>query len=340
MTGLLDRALDRSVLLSFDRHGYARHARRFDRSEDDTDLDGKVVLITGANSGIGKATARALARRRADVWMLCRDSQRATEAMEELQTENPAAKLHFAQMDISEQASIRQAVERIDAPHIDVLVHNAGVLPDERFETADGVELTVATNLVGPFLLTWLLRDRLVAAEQGRIVLVTSGRMYPRKLSVDRLVRPARRFDGVTAYADTKRAMVVLNEQLAARFEGTDVTVHAMHPGWAATPAVKTSLPTFWSVTRSILRTPEEGADTVIWLASADAAAQTSGELWFDRQAVATHAFPWTREGAAERERLWDQLCRWTHIEPDAAWHGGMGPPELTGQIRETDAAP
>lgn len=323
--GLLDGLLDRSVVLSFDRNGFARHARRFDPADDERRLDGRVALVTGANSGIGKATARALALRGAEVWMLCRDAERGHRALDELKAEIPDARLRFVQIDLADQAGIRAAVHHIEPPRIDVLVHNAGVLPDHRIETADGLELTAATNLAGPFLLTWLLRDRLVAAQQGRVILVSSGGMYPRKLSVARLVRPPTPFDGVAAYADTKRAMVVLGEQLAERFADTGVVVHTMHPGWAATPAVENSLPRFWAVTRKILRSPEQGADTVVWLATAERPGASSGRFWFDRAEQTTHVTRWTRESPAERQRLWDQLCGWTGIDTARPWHTPAG---------------
>jgi len=126
-----------------------------------------------------------------------------------------------------------------------VLVHNAGVLPRERRETEEGVELTFATNVLGPHLLTRLLRDRLVASAPARVLFVSSGGMYTRRLDVDDLQSRRGTYDGRVAYARSKRAEVVLAERWAAALAGTGVVVHAMHPGWADTPGIKSSLPAF-----------------------------------------------------------------------------------------------
>jgi NAD(P)-dependent dehydrogenase (short-subunit alcohol dehydrogenase family) len=118
------------------------------------------------------------------------------------------------------------------------------------------------------------------------------------------------RFDGVVAYAQTKRAEVILNELWAS--QAPEVTFSAMHPGWADTPAVRTSLPTFYRWTRGLLRTPEEGADTVVWLAACPRLTGESGRLWFDRAAVSTNPLPFTTESSADREALWALVERAT----------------------------
>jgi len=320
-----DALLDRSIVFSYDRSGYERHARFFSDpdAEPERDMQGRVALVTGANSGIGKVTARSLASRGAEVWMLCRSPERGQAARDELADETGSQALHLAVVDLSDLEDIRRFVEGFERDRVDVLVHNAGVLPAERTITADGLEQTVATNLVGPFLLTRLLRSRLLASDDARVIHVTSGGMYSRRLSVERLRTLEGPFDGVKAYAATKRALVVLTEQLAAQFEDSAVSVHAMHPGWADTPAVRTSLPRFYKTTRSILRTPEQGADTAVWLAVAPRTALGSGQLWFDRAPQPTHLLPWTRETGEERDALWTQLCRWTGTDPRAAWTAG-----------------
>lgn len=320
LTKLKNKILDESVVFSYDRGGYQRHALRFEEGALERDLSERVALVTGANSGIGKETAAALAGRGAETWLLCRNAERAESARREINFLTGNDRVFTATIDLSDSESIRRFVAGFERDKVDILVHNAGVLPDEELMTPDGLELTVATNLVGPFLLTWLLRERLLRSEDGRLIHVTSGGMYSRKLSVERLGARGGRFDGVTAYADTKRALVVLNEQLAERFTGTDVTVHATHPGWADTPAVRSSLPRFWKLARSILRTPAQGADTVVWLAVAPEAKEQTGRLWFDREPQRTHLVSWTKESVDERERLWRQLCDWIGVDADADW--------------------
>ncbi len=305
----LSAVLDPTVALSYDRTGYWLHSQQFAPADLDVDLTGRQVLITGANGGIGRATAAALAGLGATVWMLCRSPQRGEAARQALIAET-GGDLRLAVVDLSDQGSIRAFAAGFTLPVVDVLVHNAGVLPGEWSQTADGLELTLATNLVGPYLLTRLLQDRLMASDDGRLIFVSSGGMYTQKLRVDRLDAPPQGFDGVAAYARTKRAMVVLSEVLADELAG--VGVYCMHPGWASTPGVATSIPRFHRLTSAILRTPQQGADTIVWLAAAEAGRGQTGAFWFDRQPRRTHYTPLTRESERERERLMAVLEEWS----------------------------
>jgi NAD(P)-dependent dehydrogenase (short-subunit alcohol dehydrogenase family) len=180
------------------------------------------------------------------------------------------------------------------------------MLAKSRVETRDGIELTFATHVVGPFLLTQLLLPKLQVAAPSRVITVSSGGMYARRLTVNDLQSHAGAFDGVVAYARAKRAQVVLNELWSERTAGTGIAFHCMHPGWADTDALRDSLPGFFRVMRSSLRTPAQGADTVVFLAVAACVAASSGRFWFDREPQPTHIVPWTRETNADRARLWD----------------------------------
>jgi NAD(P)-dependent dehydrogenase (short-subunit alcohol dehydrogenase family) len=184
-------------------------------------------------------------------------------------------------------------------------VNNAGVLPRTRAITIDGLELTHATNTLAPFLLTWLLREKLQAAPQGRVVNVSSGGAYPQRLDLSDLLWEKRPFNGVIAYAISKRAMMILTSMWANAFRGTRVTVNCMHPGWVDTSAVRNALPRFYSFMRPILRSPAEGADTILWLGIAPGLAEASGLCYFDRRPVSIHKLPGTRETPQDRERLW-----------------------------------
>ncbi len=315
-SGILDAVLDSSVVLSFDRNGYRRHARRFDPKDLEVDLSGKTALVTGANSGLGKAAALGLARLGARVVLLCRDEARGREARAELSRETGNCELEVVRLDVSDLGDVRRVAAALGSGPVDVLVHNAGVLPDRPVATPDGLELTLATNLVGPFLLTSLLLPPLERAG-GRVVHVSSGGMYTQRLDVAELFRGGPEpFDGVIQYARTKRALVVLNELLAERLSGSGVRFSAMHPGWADTPAVRTSLPRFHAVTKGILRSPEEGADTVVWLAASAAGGGRSGLFWFDRSPVATTPVPGTRETVEERGKLWAALVESAGFDP------------------------
>lgn len=300
--------------MPFDQTGFRRHARRFLPEDLDVDLHGRVALVSGANSGIGKATAEALARLGAEVWMLCRDRQRGERALAELRA-STGGRLHLAVLDLSELAAVRRFLVSEAPPRVDILVHNAGALLDARRFSSEGLELTLATHLVGPFALTVGLLDRMrrpTDQPPARVVWVSSGGMYTRRLSVERLGQREGPFDGVTVYADVKRAQVVLSELLAERLVGQGITSNAMHPGWAGTPGVQSALPLFHTLTRRVLRSPAEGADTVVWLAACPRIAGLSGGFWFDRQEAATAPLPGTRERPEERARLWQAVQEWS----------------------------
>lgn len=310
--GLLDRALDASVVFSFDHTGYMRHQARFEWRDLDVDMAGKVCLVTGANSGIGYEVALGLAKRGARVWLLCRDGGRGAEAQERIRKATGNEAVELALLDVSDLEQVADFCEDFEEERIDVLVHNAGVLLPERRATPAGLELTFATNVVGPFLLTLGLLPRL--GEGSRVLWVSSGGMYTQRLNNRELETPPDPFDGTLAYAQTKRAEVVLTELMAEKFRPKGVLLAAMHPGWADTPGVRTSMARFWKMTRSILRSPEEGADTLLWLAVCpDLAARAGGKdpsglFWFDRAPATTHMLPFTRETETLRADLW-ALC-------------------------------
>ncbi len=306
---LFDRLADASIYFSFDRTGFERHQRQFRADDLDVDLEGKRCLITGANSGLGRAAAHALAALRAEVWLLCRSKERGAIAERDIREGTGNDRVRLEILDLASHRSIRDFAERAAGTRVDMLIHNAGVLPAERFETEDGLELTWATNVVSPFLLTHLLLPNLEMALAARVINVTSGGMYSQQLDLRDTDWQSREFDGVVAYAQTKRAEVILTELWAERLAPGGITVNAMHPGWADTPGVQDSLPRFWRFTRNRLRTPRQGADTIVWLAACQRIASETGKLFFDRRAVRTHFMRRTRTRAGDRQRLW-RLCR------------------------------
>ncbi len=308
------------VLGSFDRLGFGRHARRFATADLAVDLTGRVCLVTGGNAGLGQATALALARRGATVRLLCRDAGRGEAARDELRRLAGTTRVECDVVDLSELASVRALVARIALPVVDVLVHNAGVLPAARELTADGLERCFATHVVGPHLLTRLLAPALRAAGDARVVFVSSGGMYTKRLSLDDLDGSRRPYDGVAAYAQTKRMQVVLADRWARELGDAHVSVYAMHPGWADTRSVELSLPRFHKLMRRLLRTPDQGADTIVWLAVRNPAAPTGG-FWFDRARVSAHYLPWTREPPDDRERLWALVERLAEPGPARTLH-------------------
>jgi NAD(P)-dependent dehydrogenase (short-subunit alcohol dehydrogenase family) len=304
----LSRLVDPLIVPSFDRTGFRIHSLAFEPDDLEVDLSGRRCLVTGANSGIGYETALALADLGAEVVLLCRNPERGEQAAERIREQTGNPRVVLEPLDVGDLDSVRAAAERLAAQPVDVLVHNAGLLPDARRETPQGLELTFATHVVGPFLLTQLLRPQLEKSDDGRVIWVSSGGMYTRGLQVGDPNWKERDYDGVLAYAETKRAQVVLAELFAESFAGSPVVVNAMHPGWAETPSVKSSLPGFYRVMRQILRTPAEGADTVVWLAASERVRGTTGRFFFDREARRTHLLPRTKESTDARRKLWE-LC-------------------------------
>lgn len=302
---MLDALLDRSIVFSFDRTGHRRHARHFAAGELDVDGAGRVALVTGASSGLGVEIARGLLSRGMTVLMACRDVAKGEAVRRGLEGGDRA---RVVRLDVGSLAEVRAFAAAWSGP-LDVLVHNAGALLDAEVRTEDGLEQTAAVHLVGPFALTHLLWPRLRQSSDARVVFVASGGMYGARLDVERLFAdgPLPRFDGVAQYAVAKRAQAIVAAEIARRAPGIAVTT--MHPGWADTPGVRTALPGFFAITRAILRTPAEGADTVLFLALAARARGAQG-FWFDRVPAPLHLSSRTHETAAERARLWSMVCQ------------------------------
>jgi len=192
---------------------------------------------------------------------------------------------------------------------LDVLVNNAGALFNPRQETDEGFEKSFALLLLGPYILTQRLHPLLAAARDARVVNVSSGGMYSQKIQVEDLQSQSGTYSGSVAYARAKRGLMILTEVWAQRWREDGIVVNAMHPGWADTPGVQTALPGFYRVTRKLLRSPEEGADTVVWLAASTEAGEVSGEFWLDRQIHPSHLSAKTRESEGERAQLLDRLA-------------------------------
>ena len=211
---------------------------------------------------------------------------------------------------MSDLDQVRAAAAAILAERdvVDVLVHNAGALSAERLIASGGLETTVAAQVVGPFVLTSLLLDALREARPGRVVTVSSGGMYATGLTVENLQMGDADYRGAEQYARAKRAQVTLTEMWSQRHGGPDLVFHSAHPGWADTPGVRTSLPRFRRLTAPLLRSAEEGADTVVWLSADDAPLATNGLFWHDRRPRPLHRLPTTRrtDTAQRREQLWD----------------------------------
>ena len=313
----VDAALDALVVPGFSRIGLAARTALLPEftAADLPRLDGKTVIVTGATSGIGYAAAVALARRGAAVHFLARDRGRAERARRGIAAASGAASISYGLADLEDPDSVRAFAHQFRAAHdrLDVLIHNAGTIHPEFTAGPAGIELTVVGQVVAPFLLTRLLIPALLAAAPSRVITVSSGGMYTQRIDPAILQLPAFRYRGVTAYAKAKRAQVALSREWARRFAGTGVAFHAMHPGWVDTPGIAAALPGFRRLTRSILLTPEQAADTIVWLAAMPPERLGSGRFWHDRRPRPEHMLPWThgKDPAAAR-KLWDHLAAFT----------------------------
>ena len=307
LVSVVDTVLDRSIVPGYTRIGYGLRRAWWPADPEPGSLAGWSVLITGGTSGIGQAGARRCAELGATVHVAGRSPERGEEAVAQLRRAVPAGEFVFERCDVGSLAGVREFADdfcgRVSALH--ALVHNAGTMPPERTETPEGHEVTLATHVLGPFLLTGLLRSVLSAAAAPRVVFMSSGGMYGQPLRDDDPEYRHGDYSGTTAYARTKRMQVVLASMWAGELVSDGIAVHSMHPGWVDTPGVRTNLPTFRALTRPIIRTPAEGADTMVWLVASDAAQEHPGQFWHDRAPRPTHYLGRTREEPGQRSHLW-----------------------------------
>jgi dehydrogenase/reductase SDR family protein 12 len=319
--GVADTLLEDSVVGGFSRIGLAVRSRLLPEftADDRPSFAGKVVLITGATSGIGRAAATELARLGGTIHFLARDQGRAAEAQRQIALDAGSDKVSYGIADLDDLESVRAFADRFrdGNDRLGVLVHNAGAIHHDHRVTAAGTELTVAGQLVAPFVLTRLLLPLLTAGAGGRVITVSSGGMYTQRLDLATLQMPPSGYKGATAYARVKRAQVALSRDWARRLAGANVAFHAMHPGWVDTPGLVTALPIFYRATRPILRSAEQGADTIVWLATADPARLGTGRFWHDRRPRPEYLLPWTRETDPDAARkLWDCIAEATGLPP------------------------
>jgi len=307
---VLDAVLEATIIPSFSRIGPEVRSRLNDWPEPPPVL-GLRVLVTGGTSGIGRSVVQTLVEHGADVTLTSRSADRADAAATEIGAEaavggRSPGDVRGVEVDTADFDSIDRLVDRLcDEPPLDAVIHNAGALTGEYRTNEQGIELTLASHLVGPYRLTMSLLPHL--AKPARVLWMSSGGMYTQGLDVDRLQMGRDEYRGSVAYARAKRAQVELVAHLAPEL-APDVIMHAMHPGWVATPGVDQGLPGFARVMGPLLREPEGGADTMVWLATGGADDAEPGSFFHDRRARRAVYLPGTGTTAAERQRLVDWL--------------------------------
>ena len=292
----------------FTRLGYTNARKRWNALS--AYMHDRHAVITGATSGIGLAAAKQLAELGAELTLVVRDKNKAQQVVRELieQTGNPRINIELADMSLMKDVhALADRFLKAGKP-VDILINNAGALFNPRKQTTEGLEQSFALLLLGPYILTERLHPLLAKSKSARVVNVLSGGMYSQKIQVNDLQSQRGEYSGSTAYARAKRGLMILTEEWAKRWQGDDISVNAMHPGWVDTPGVVNALPEFYRVTKCLLRKPEQGADTITWLAAAKEASQVSGKFWLDREQHPSHLSKRTVETAAQRKQLLVEL--------------------------------
>lgn len=287
-----DKLLDATIYFSFDRSGFLRHSKKF--SQEKFSGSDKTVLITGANAGIGYAATESFCKFNAAVHMVCRNTLRGEKAIMQLRKKYPNAKLTLHSIDMSDTKKVAKYFSQKELPLFDIVVNNAGSMPETVFYTEEGEELTWATHVVGHYILIETLKNRNLLAQGARVITVSSGGMYLQKLNLKDLQYKNHPYNKYNAYANAKRAQVILNDIWHNRY-GNEITFSCMHPGWVATKGVSTAMQSFYSWMQSRLRTPEQGADTIVWLALTKER-YPGGKFWFDRAIAPKYKLKSTRE--------------------------------------------
>src|SRR2546428_8747507 len=280
-----------------------------------TTMKDKVVLITGANSGIGRAASLALAKMGATVVMVARNKERGEAARSEIIRESQNNSIDLLLADLSSLESVRQLALEFQKKYsrLHVLINNAGLFNQRRHVTMDGCENTFATNYLAPFLLTNLQLDLLKASAPSRIINVSSVGHYNGHINFDDL-NLEKDYGGWKAYGQSKLALVLFTHELAKKLQGTGITVNSVHPGTVATniwtrPFGPAGF--IMALPKLFMASPEQGAETIVYLASSDDARDLNGE-YLEKLKVKKSSDESYDEQAAQR--LWDISAKLPHL--------------------------
>ena len=312
---LIDTLLEATIAPSFTKIGPAVRSRIFDW-EPIRKVEGRRIVITGANSGLGFAGAKLLAQVGATVTIVARNEERGARAVADLNSSTGTrGKLEIC--DLSSLDSVTDFANRLldTGEPIDTLVHNAGALHNPRQESVDGNELTLATHVIGPFRLTEMLRPLLAQGDDPRIITMASGGLYGQGISLSD-IQTTEEYTGTKAYARAKRAQLLLSEKWSTLLAPEGIESYVMHPGWADTAGVADALPGFGKLMGPLLRSPEEGADTLAWLATEPTDVLGSGGFWLDRARRPEHRLPATKSADQKADALWEQIAKLAGVNP------------------------
>ena len=296
-------------LKEYTKSGYEKASWTFQPEDLEVDMTGRSCMITGANSGIGYCAALSVARAGGTVHMVCRSQERGQEARESIIQESGNQSVYLHICDLSNTRDVVRFCSEFKATGspLDVVVHNAGCMVNTSTTNGDNLEVNFATNTLAVYIITNQFLPLLEKSKDPRVVTVSSGGMLTVKLTLDDLNSTKGKFDGLFVYALNKRQQLVMMRQWSKQY--TAVHFSSMHPGWADTPAMVNSMPTFHWLMRNKLRTPQQGADTLHWLCVTRRLREfPSGSFFQDRQVVSEHLSAGTQCTGEEEELLMQQL--------------------------------
>lgn len=287
---IINSLLDRSIYFSFDRTGFERHSKDF-KQLDWLHIKNSFHLITGGTSGIGNSIIHSLEKNAVNFKFTGR----------QLRDQELSSK--FIELDLADHQAVLKMAN--DLPNLDGLVLNAGGMPEKYLEL-NGFEFQFASQLLGHYILIRRLIDLKKFNQHSHVIWMSSGGMYMVPYKKEIIKDAEKNYDKVNTYANVKRAQIIINDELHQKYHQLGITFSVMHPGWVDTPGVRDAIPGFYQFTKNRLRSPEQGADTALWLLSEKNL--TSGEFWFDRKIQKKIMFPWTRNSTTEKQEL-IELC-------------------------------
>lgn len=275
-------------------------------------MQGKVCIVTGANSGIGRAMSLALARMGATLVMVCRDAKKGEEALNAVRTESKNTSVSLMLADLALQSSVRNLVGEIKEKYqkLHVLINNAGVYLTKRSVTEEGIERTFATNHLGPFLLTNLLLPVIKASAPARIINVSSSAHLRARMNFDDL-QGEKHYNGFDAYSLSKLENILFTYELARRLEGSGVTVNCFHPGVVRTNLGRDGtglLPLFFRTMGAFLLSPEQGAETGVYLATSKEVENVTGKYFAKKRVTNSSKESYDEDKARKLWKISEEL--------------------------------
>jgi len=296
MKDWINQLLDLTIVFSFDHSGFRRHCPH---QLQKIDLSGRHGIVTGAGSGIGLEVAKALRLQGMQCHLIGRNLEKLKNSFK---SDYFVSCVQYHCLDMADLNKVYAfAIDEVKTP-IDLLIHNAGDMPHSLTITQDGFEQMFASQVLAPFILTKALADLGKLRQSCRIIFVSSGGMYLQKLDLSDLLFEKKSYNKYTGYANAKRAQVILSELFSKQYP--QYLFSSMHPGWADTPGVRYSMPLFKKLLNKRLRSAEEGADTILWLATIRD--YPNGKFWFDRKQAKTTILNLNKSNKKEVMLLWE----------------------------------